>query len=53
MVKEIVFSGLNHPLLVVCWSTGADHATNKELDKEFATYDVQNRYVIHPVQQRR
>lgn len=48
MVKEIVFSGLNHPS-VVCWSTGAEHASNKELDKEFATYDVQNRYVIHPV----
>jgi hypothetical protein len=48
MVKEIVFSGLNHPS-VVCWSTGPEHASNKELDKEFATYDVQNRYVIHPV----
>lgn len=48
MVKEIVFSGLNHPS-VVCWSTGPEHAGNKELDKEFAAYDVQNRYVIHPV----
>lgn len=48
MVKEIVFSGLNHPS-VVCWSTGPEHAANKELDKEFASYDVQNRYVIHPV----
>ncbi len=48
MVKEIVFSGLNHPS-VVCWSTGPEHASNKELDKEFAAYDVQNRYVIHPV----
>jgi hypothetical protein len=48
MVKEIVFSGLNHPS-VVCWSTGPEHAANKELDKEFNTYDVQNRYVIHPV----
>jgi len=48
MVKEIVFSGLNHPS-VICWSTGADFASNKELDKEFASLDVQNRYVIHPV----
>ena len=48
MVKDIVFSGLNHPS-VVCWSTGPDNASNKDLDKEFATYDVQNRYVIHPV----
>lgn len=48
MVKEIVFSGLNHPS-VICWSTGTDFANNKELDKEFATLDVQNRYVIHPI----
>jgi hypothetical protein len=48
MVKDIVFSGLNHPS-VVCWSTGTELTTNKELDKEFATYDVQNRYVIHPL----
>lgn len=48
MVKEIVFSGLNHPS-VVCWSTGPDFASNKDLDKEFASLDVQNRYVIHPV----
>jgi len=48
MVKDIVYSGLNHPS-VICWSTGTDLAANKDLDKEFATYDVQNRYVIHPV----
>ncbi|THU41059.1 hypothetical protein FAM09_02790 [Niastella caeni] len=48
MIKDVVFSGLNHPS-VVCWSTGVEHASNKELDKEFATYDVQNRYVMHPV----
>jgi hypothetical protein len=48
MVKDIVFSGLNHPS-VVCWSTGPELSGNKELDKEFASYDVQNRYVIHPV----
>lgn len=48
MIKDVVFSGLNHPS-VVCWSTGLEHASNKELDKEFATYDMQSRYVIHPV----
>ncbi|WP_207514469.1 glycoside hydrolase family 2 TIM barrel-domain containing protein [Longitalea luteola] len=48
MIKDVVFSGLNHPS-VVCWSTGPEHASNKELDKEFDLYDVQNRYVIHPV----
>jgi hypothetical protein len=48
MIKDVVFSGLNHPS-VVCWSTGVENASNKELDKEFDLYDVQNRYVIHPV----
>ena len=48
MVKDIVFSGLNHPS-VVLWSTGPENASNTALDKEFSTYDVQNRVVIHPV----
>ncbi|OQP61360.1 hypothetical protein A3860_06525 [Niastella vici] len=48
LIKDVVFSGLNHPS-VICWSTGPENASNKELDKEFATYDIQGRYVIHPV----
>jgi hypothetical protein len=48
MVKDIVFSGLNHPS-VVCWSTGPELSASKDLDKEFASYDVQNRYVFHPL----
>ena len=48
MVKDIVFSGLNHPS-VVLWSTGPENASNTALDKEFDIYDVQNRVVIHPV----
>ncbi len=47
IVKETVLRDVNHPS-VIFWANGNEGGTNKELDKEFLTYDPSKRDVIHP-----
>ncbi|MFV0289913.1 MAG: glycoside hydrolase family 2 TIM barrel-domain containing protein [Mangrovibacterium sp.] len=46
LVKEMVIRDVNHPSIVF-WSNGNEGGTNKELDDDFAIYDLSKRPVIH------
>ncbi|TGE03697.1 glycoside hydrolase family 2 protein [Hymenobacter fodinae] len=46
LVREMVEKDVNHPSIIF-WSNGNEGGTNKELDDDFARYDLSNRPVIH------
>ena len=47
LVKELVVRDVNHPSVVI-WDNGNEGGWNRALDGEFAKYDPQARWVIHP-----
>lgn len=47
LVKELVVRDVNHPSILF-WANGNEGGFNRDLDKEYALYDPQNRTVIHP-----
>ena len=47
LVREMVTRDVNHPSIVL-WDNGNEGGWNRDLDREFALYDPQNRTVIHP-----
>ncbi|RTQ53385.1 glycoside hydrolase family 2 [Hymenobacter gummosus] len=46
LVRELVQRDCNHPSILF-WSNGNEGGTNKELDDDFALYDLSKRPVIH------
>jgi hypothetical protein len=46
LVKEMVERDANHPSIIF-WSNGNEGGHNKELDDDYALYDLSNRSVIH------
>lgn len=46
LVKEMVIRDANHPSIIF-WSNGNEGGHNKELDDDYAIYDLSNRPVIH------
>ncbi len=46
LVKEMVLHDVNHPSIIL-WDNGNEGGTNKNLDDDFAIYDLSNRPVIH------
>lgn len=46
LVKEMVIRDANHPSIIF-WSNGNEGGHNKELDDDYARYDISNRPVIH------
>ena len=46
LVREMVRKDVNHPSILF-WSNGNEGGTNKELDDDFAKYDLSQRPVIH------
>ena len=47
LVREMVTRDVNHPSILF-WDNGNEGGWNRELDSEFALYDLQNRAVLHP-----
>ncbi|MGQ1910323.1 glycoside hydrolase family 2 TIM barrel-domain containing protein [Marinifilum sp. RC60d5] len=47
LVKELVVRDVNHPSILI-WANGNETGWNKELDDDYAKWDIQNREVIHP-----
>lgn len=47
IVKEAVVRDVNHPSIVL-WANGNETGWNKELDDDYAKWDIQQREVIHP-----
>ncbi len=47
LVAEMVRRDVNHPCILF-WDNANEGGWNKELDREFALYDPQNRPVLHP-----
>ena len=47
LVKELVERDVNHPSIVL-WANGNEGGFNRALDGDYAKYDPQNRFVIHP-----
>ncbi|MBT1705613.1 glycoside hydrolase family 2 protein [Chryseosolibacter indicus] len=46
LVKEMVKRDVNHPSIIF-WSNGNEGGHNKDLDDDYAKYDLSNRPVIH------
>lgn len=46
LVREMVLNDVNHPSIIL-WDNGNEGGTNKNLDDDFAIYDLSNRPVIH------
>lgn len=47
LVRELVERDVNHPSILF-WDNGNEGGWNRELDREFALYDPQQRRVLHP-----
>ncbi len=47
LVKEMLVRDVNHPSILF-WDNGNEGGWNKDLDSEFARYDLQQRTVLHP-----
>lgn len=47
IVKETVIRDVNHPSILL-WANGNEGGWNRELDDDYAQWDIQNREVIHP-----
>jgi hypothetical protein len=47
LVEELVTRDVNHPSVII-WDNGNEGGWNTDLDDDFAKYDPQKRYVIHP-----
>jgi hypothetical protein len=47
LVKELVLRDVNHPSIIM-WSNGNEGGWNRALDNDYAGYDPQQRFVIHP-----
>lgn len=47
LVREMVTRDANHPCILV-WDNGNEGGWNRELDDDFAKYDLQKREVFHP-----
>ncbi len=47
LIKELVVRDVNHPSILI-WANGNETGWNKELDDDYAKWDIQNREVIHP-----
>ncbi len=47
LVKEMVPRDVCHPCILF-WDNGNEGGWNRELDNQFARYDLQNRTVLHP-----
>ncbi len=47
LVKELVLRDVNHPSIIM-WSNGNEGGWNRALDNDYALYDPQQRFVIHP-----
>jgi hypothetical protein len=47
LVKEVVTRDVNHPS-VIFWDNGNEGGWNTTVDSSYATYDPQNRAVLHP-----
>jgi hypothetical protein len=47
LVRELVERDVNHPSILF-WDNGNEGGWNRELDGDFALYDLQNRTVLHP-----
>ncbi|MEM9337909.1 MAG: glycoside hydrolase family 2 TIM barrel-domain containing protein [Bacteroidota bacterium] len=47
IIREAVVRDVNHPSIVL-WANGNESGWNRELDDEYAKYDIQQREVIHP-----
>lgn len=46
LIKEMVIRDVNHPSIIF-WSNGNEGGHNKELDDDYAKYDLSKRPVIH------
>lgn len=47
LVREMVTRDVNHPSIIL-WANGNEGGWNRQLDGEFAKWDLQNRVVLHP-----
>ena len=47
ILREMIVQDVNHPCIFT-WSNGNEGGFNLSLDSQFATYDPQQRHVIHP-----
>ncbi|OQP58886.1 glycoside hydrolase family 2 protein [Niastella populi] len=47
LVKELVVRDVNHPSIVL-WDNGNEGGWNRAVDNDYALYDPQKRWVIHP-----
>jgi hypothetical protein len=47
IVKEAVVRDVNHPSILL-WANGNETGWNRELDDDYAIWDIQGREVIHP-----
>ncbi len=47
LLQEMVIRDVNHPSIIL-WDNGNEGGWNRELDSEFAKWDIQQREVIHP-----
>jgi hypothetical protein len=47
LVKEMVLRDVNHPSIII-WSNGNEGGWNRALDSDYAWYDPQKRFVMHP-----
>jgi hypothetical protein len=47
LVKELVIRDVNHPSIVL-WDNGNEGGWNRGVDNDYALYDPQKRWVIHP-----